>query len=283
MARQEQADSKLLSNKYIAHIQDRDLMINFKQFAEAKLISESKDLDQDFLRRAAQIKSFNLSLKDFQTTKYKEEIRHLFKTYILNNVDFEKTANKFDKDNLNSLISNLKTASNKDFIYLYKYNLKGVGPGEVMFFLLIDEATIGGGLSKGDIIIGSKTYEVKSVNVSKTGHANTFRLGGRVALADLHSKIKTAMKQYDITKSVNEISRNHFRALEKADKKLFDEVNKEYAQSAYNQYFKHHTVVFVKNSTKAIGEIVSIQDVKIEDITIDVITSGQIRPFVKLR
>ena len=49
------------------------------------------DLDMNFLNRAQKVTSFNLKPTDFQSTKYKAEIQHLFGRSFFPNFDLSQT------------------------------------------------------------------------------------------------------------------------------------------------------------------------------------------------
>ena len=47
------------------------------------------------------------------------------------------------------------------FSSIYKYNIKGVGPGEVMLYFLLNNGHLGGGSSAGvDIVDAAGSFEV---------------------------------------------------------------------------------------------------------------------------
>ena len=74
-------------------------------------------------------------------------------------------------------------------------------------------------------------------------------------------------------------------ALDAIRKKFPDElkrIEEDFAQRAYDNYFKNHDIIFIKNSTKDIGKIMAIKKVKKSDIMLDRLTSGVLKPNVKL-
>lgn len=241
-------------------------------------------MDKTFISRATKITSFNLTAADFTSLKYKKEIQHLFNLYFFPKFDINKTASSFNENTINSLISVLKSEDRSMFEKLHNYNLKGVGPGEVTLFFLIDNAQLGGGSSAGvDVRIGAKGYEVKAVKVSRDKIASDFKLGGTVPLTDiidelykLNTKLKLPGKKTEMSGSIMDSMREKAPSDFKAIETKFKEI-------AYQSYFKNHEVIFINNgSGQDLGNIEAVKKISKAEIFIERVTSGTVKPKVKL-
>lgn len=242
-------------------------------------------MNLEFIRRAERVTTFNITPKEFTTLQYKAEIQHLFNKHFFPNFDVTQTIKRVDKDRLNNLITQLKQErGGTAFEKLHTYNLKGVGPGEATLFFLIDDAYLGGGSSAGvDVIVGTSKYEVKAVQVTPTRVASDFKLGGNVPIAEVMSamdKLRVALKlggtKTEISKAITETMR------QKAPVE-FKAIQDEYAERAYEDYFKNHEVIFINNSSgPRVGTIEAVKRVTKADIMIERATSGTVKPKVQL-
>ena len=104
-----------------------------------------KKLNRKYIRNASKITSLNIATSDFTDSqlKYKNEIQHLFGTYFFPNFDLDKTIDTADQAKLNSAIDTLKRDPAM-FQKLHYYPLKGVGPGEVTLYFLLNKAYLKG-------------------------------------------------------------------------------------------------------------------------------------------
>lgn len=242
------------------------------------------DLNLEFIRRAEIVTSFNLTSSDFTTLDYKKEIQYLFNKHFFPKFNISKTVNGVNKDKLNRLILELKSISPVMFAKLHSYNLKGIGPGEATLFFLINNAQLGGGTSAGvDLMVGGQGYEMKAVKVSNDNMASDFKLGGTVPLSDIIMDLVMLSTKYKFGGSKTEISGsivNNMRVKAAAEFKV---IESNYADIAYNSYFKGHKIIFVNNSSgPKLGLIESIKQVEKKDIMIERLTSGTVKPKVKL-
>jgi len=244
--------------------------------------------DANFIKRATKVTSFNLQAKDFESLNYKKEIQYLFKTYFFPNFDLNKTIRGFDPNKFNAVVDILKSENARALASLHKYPLKGVGPGEVLMYFIIDDAHLGGGSSAGvDLIIGSNQYEIKSVERHSSGYAYGFKLGGTVNISSVTQDIVALAKQYKdelkLTRPT-EIGKGALEKLSKLAPKEYNDIVNRYREAAYNGYFSLHPIIFMYNSTKKnIGKVMAVQNVQLNDIDIDAVTSGTIKPKVTLR
>lgn len=243
-----------------------------------------KDIDMEFINRAMKVTSFNLKPDDFISLKFKKEIQYLFNTHFFPSFDTSKTIKGVNKDKVNRLVDELKSISKSNLFYLHTYNLKGVGPGEATLFFLIDDAHLGGGASAGvDLVAGTKKYEIKAVDIDAAGkEVSNFKTGGTFDISRLIARGMDLKKRVGATgEGVNKA------AIQKIIEKLPDEwkqLESDYQDAAYNNYFKDHEIIFMNNmkSKADFGKIIAVKRVKKEDIMFERITSGTIKPKVKI-
>ena len=259
---------------------------------------KAADLDSEFIKRAQKVTSFNLSPSDFTSLKYKSEIQWLFKTHFFskkfnlsNTIKGQPSVNE-----LNKLIKGLKAENLSNFNALHSYNLKGVGPGEATLFFLLDDAHLGGGASAGlDIVIGSTGYEVKAGDYSRPKGQNdyyfkNFKLGGTVPmdrmvkvgfeLRDSDPKIKAAgtekngvnAKQIEMILSQPELAARWKK-----------EVEEPYRKAAHKYLTKNPLLCIINTTPKERkGEVHYIGKPKMNEVFVDVITQGTIKPMLKI-
>jgi hypothetical protein len=261
-------------------------MKTFKRFILEQEEKEAMALDLEFIRRAEQVTSFNLSPKDFSSVKHKNEIQHLFNKHFFPGFDLKNTikGTSITVNSLNNVITKLKSEDSKAFSSLHNYNLKGIGPAEVMMYFIIDKAYLGGGSSAGlDLIIeGGAEYEIKAISLGRDGYAYDFKVGGTIPLSGVISKLVKLRNSLSLPGSATEISQNVLKDMKLKAPKEYKEIEKEYQSLTYNGYFKNHDIIFVNNKTSRIGYVESIKRVKPEDIVIYHVTSGTIKPKVKI-
>ena len=197
--------------------------------------------------------------------------------------DVAKTINDINVSKLNSLIASLKRESMTMFEKLHKYNLKGIGPGEVTLYFLINDCKLGGGSSGGiDVIIGSTGYEVKAVMVSRDGMASDFKLGGTVPLADIMNDLNNLRNRLGLGGSRTEIKTTIINDMRIKATGEFKLIEAKYAKLAA-EYFAGHKTIFINNSSGPnIGKIEAVKNVKASDIMIERVTSGTVKPKIKL-
>jgi len=259
-----------------------------KKFLELYKLFEAveiSDLDSEFLKKAMKLTNFNLSPTDFQSLKYKKEIQFLFRTHFFPDFDLDDCLDQVDVNKLNNVVAKLKKIDSTMFTKMHQYNLKGIGPGEATLYFLLNKAHLGGGTSAGvDLVHGSSKYEVKSVTLSPSGYVKDFKIGGTENLAGIITKAvelkKKAIKKY--TNRDTEINKTQIGDIKKKFPREWQKIENEYKNQAYN-YFKNHDVIFMNNKTKKIGEIIAIKKVGKKDIELEVITSGTIKPAIKVK
>lgn len=241
-------------------------------------------MDYSFIKRAERVTSFDLAASDFTSLKHKKEIQYLFTKNLFPHFNTNSAANIVNMQKLNSQIRELKKLDNGvNFSKLHYYNLKGVGPGEVTIFYLVNNAYLGGVSSKVDITSGSHKYEVKAAKISADGIATDFQLGGTVPLYDVLSRLGQLQTSLKLGGSKTEMSAKVMANMRSKDQSSYDEIENLFRDVVYNYYFKNKDFIFV-NNTKGpkLGTIEAIKQVSKDEIWIDRVTRGTIKPKVKL-
>jgi len=273
-------------------------MKRFNSYLKEMAMVNVADLDTDFMARAEKVTSFNLSSADFTTTKYKAEIQFLFKKHFFGKkFDLDDTIKGTPKkDELNKLIKKLKQINPSNFMALHNYNLKGVGPGEATLFFLLDDAALGGGsASAADININGRAYEVKAGNYNAKQKAyKDFKLGGTVVLDQI---VREAFRLRDIVDPNLKMSRSgkaerngvngeQIAAIMK-DKGLAAQWEKNvetpYRKKAAKYLNKNPLILMINTTPKSqVGEVYHIGSVRENQIKVDVVTQGTIKPKLEI-
>lgn len=249
------------------------------------------DLDNDFIKRATRVTAFNLTSNDFTSLKYKREIQHLYVAHMFGSFDPDKAVGKMDKNKYNALVKQLKKDDAGQYDKLHNLPLKGVGPAEAVLYLLTEKGHLGGGSSAGiDLVNGSEKFEVKAVrwkSKATKDYVSDFKLGGNIpGMSQLEVDIQLACYEVGITssKGAPEISGSKFAELKKVAPGTYESLSNRYKELAYKHYFKGHKVIFILNDSKdpQYGEILSIKEVKQEDIEMERFTSKSLKPLIKV-
>ena len=234
------------------------------------------NLDVNFILRAEQRTSFNFVPQDFTNLNYKREIQFLFNKHFFPLFELSETLNGLDLERLNKLIRRLKALHPDMFNHLHNYNLKGIGPGELTLYLLLNNGYLGGGTTGTDLFHLAEGFEVKAVDVSPLGTVNNFKLGSNVPMSDIMQDIANL----GLTDTPTEIKKSLLDFV-RSDP-AFVAINSRYAEAAYYHYFSKHPVIFIRNSTSLVGEIIAIKEVKPSDISIERVSNGTVKPVVRL-
>lgn len=264
-----------------------------KKFQEhiTEVTKDLNSMDLSFIKRAEVITAFNITGNDFQSEKYKAEIQYLFKKHFFPEFDLTKTAKTLDEAKVNSLVRELRQKYKQSFLRLLKYTPKGVGPGEVMMYFLVDDLTLGGGASAGlDLGSGGKGYEMKACNLTQDGFFQDFKIGGTVDITKPLAAA-VAIKREMLEEKVKglrgkptEIAKGDMAVIKSSNwsTRWEAEVEKPYKATVYNDYFKTHPVVFAINSTpKAMQGQIFVREIRKDSIEIHQVTSGTIKPKIR--
>lgn len=241
-------------------------------------------MNHDFIARAEKLTSFNITTKDLQTLDFKNEVRHLFEKHYFSDVKITGV-NQVDMDNINTTISHLKQVDSQNFYNMHNYSLKGIGPSEMSLYCIVDSATLGGGSSAGtDLFTDCGQYEIKAASISKDNVASNFLLGNGVFLGDLIHQIDDLAVELELNGGPTEISKSNINDIRLKAPTEFSIIENTYAERAA-AYFGNHKTIFVhhaQKNTPNVGYVASIKQVTFEDIQIERITKGTIKPMVKL-
>lgn len=261
-------------------------MKRFREFIKEEAESEiaMADLNMVFINNALKVSAFNISPNEFTSLKYKKEIQYLFNMHFFPKFDITKTIDVVDMGKLNTLITTLKNQNMDNFKKLHKYNLKGIGPGEMTLYFLINNARLGGGGSAGiDLIVGSKNYEVKAAKITPNGIAYGFKLGATFSLDDIKRDLNVLRIKSNSGGSASEISPNKLKDMQQKYPTEFNAIESKFAKLSYDNYFKNHDIIFINNNdTPKMGNIEAIKKIMPNEISILEVTSGTIKPKVKL-
>lgn len=278
--------------------------IRFKKFHKLQEMAAVNvaDLDMNFLNRAQKVTSFNLKPSDFQSTKYKAEIQHLFGRTFFPNFDLSQTLKgQPNMRKLNTLIDQLKRENMRNYNRLHFYNLKGIGPGEATLYFLMDDADLGGGGSGGvDLIVKGTPYEIKASLVSKDGSLSGFKLGGTAPVGPIVTKLveyKELLGFKTQGKGQNEVNNNQMAAIKKKYPREYAKLEADFGRVA-GKYFGNTPIIFINNNasdkidpedeaektrllTATAGNIVAISKVGPKNIKMHVATQGTLKPKIK--
>jgi len=243
-------------------------------------------LDSEFLNRAMVRTAFNLIAKDFESLTYKKEIQHLFHLHFFPKFNNSNIVHidRINASDLKKAIKALQGADTRNFESLYKYNIKGVGPGEVMLYFILNNGHLGGGSSAGvDIVDAAGSFEVKAVDYSANGkYVNNFKIGGTFSIADIIRGIQKLKKDAGLG-SGSEVNGGQIEAIRNQFPTQLKALENEFIDKSYDNYFKGHKIIFLANKTAGgyrLGDLIGIKQVQKKDIIMERITSGTIKPRV---
>ncbi len=196
--------------------------------------------------------------------------------------DLKNTIEGVDINKMNSVINKLKQEDSAMFSKMHNYNLKGVGPGEVTLYFIVNSAHLGGGSSAGvDLVASNGKFEVKATKVGRDGYASDFKLGGTAPLSDIIIMLDNIRVKHKLGGTRTEMSGAIMDQMKKLAPEEFATAQEKFAGVAAD-YFKGHKVIFINNSPSNLGRIEAIKEVKKADVIIERVTSGTIKPKVKL-
>lgn len=270
---------------------------------EAEYTPSMDGLKLEFINKKSVSNAFTLKAKDLETTEYKNEIRFLIARRYFPGLDISGiTMDKVTTAKaLNKALNTLYNLNPTGYTELLEREISGLGPGELILFFLLDNATVGGGNSAGvDIIDNGTPYEVKAVNKTGDGKLVNFKLGGTVNISDVQAKIlklKAELLKFDSSIAEGEktgINNDHMAGFESKEfiehcenmkiRDSFKDLNDYFQKIAYNGYFKNHPIIFMgsKSASRADkGRVYDIVQVTKKMVGIHKVTNGTIKPYVK--
>lgn len=231
------------------------------------------ELFDETLANATKYMYFNLDRKLFQTLEYKVQIKELFeKHWFLEEIKQLHIKEEKDIFLINSYVLYIKNLNINLFNRLFHYPLKRTGNAEVMLFLLIQNSFLSTISSAGnDIVINDIHYEIKNCLTSKKYKSDdmyysNFKLGNSFCTRSIINNIENYFgyvpKGSEISEARNDID--------------FLKIEEQYRDLVFAEYFSKHNIIFI---TKY-GEIKFVGKIKKEQIFIDTITEGTIKPMI---
>jgi len=244
-------------------------------------------IDKELVKKATEIVKLNLSKNLFTSTDKKSTIQYLFSTYYNKSVDFyNESVSSLSETTLNNLIRKLRNEPGSRLADIYDFKVEGeYGPGEVLFYLLVKDATLGGKGSKGaDLILPSQSFEIKAARKKSSGELFNFKLGDIDFSSIINElrKIKGVNSYGDINKTVFDNLRAGNLPFDKESQKKFLEIEKQF-QNLARTYFKN-SVIFISTNPTNLAEIYAIKstlEMQRAIFFIDVYTQNTLKPIVK--
>ena len=232
-----------------------------------------EDIEQ-FIRRVTRVTSLNLLPRDVESLQYKTTIRELVKQHISYDINWKMaTTNTVDKDTINSKINYIRGVSNLDD--LFKNKIKG--PGEFLLFLIIDDAILlPDRQGEVDMQVGNKKYQVKSYRTSEE-YVKDIRLSG-FEISSIANRLMKLKESVGLGRSSG-VRKGEIDTIKQKAKPAFDEIENDYKNLIYEEYFKPVEFIVFDSGSKLIK---TIKNVKIDDISINRYESGTIRPDIKI-
>lgn len=247
-------------------------------------------INQDFMKRATKVTSFNLVPGDFTTTTFKNEIQTLYAQHMFPSFDPSKALSTITVDGYNKLVRQLKQDDKAQYEKLHNLALKGVGPGEAALYLLTKNGHLGGGSSAGvDLVVGPKKYEVKAAKWKSKATKDSvadFKLGGGLTgMTQIESDIQDLAYKLGLKpKGSAEIAGSIFDQMKKKAPTEYNAIEARYQKLAGSYFGSHETIFIQTESTQPdFGEILAIKRVMPKDIMMERFTSKSIKPIVKIK
>ena len=182
-------------------------------------------------------------------------------------------------ETINKRIQKLKTISANGYQSLFK-QINPFGPGERVLYYLINQATLAGGSESGDIKISGNAYELKGTkvkNVGGTKYAYDFFLGVTIYLDDIKDKL---FQLIESNKS-QELNTTLLDRYKKSKLHEYQSIKKLYAERIYDNYFSRHDVILM--DVHKSFDIILIKKIQPNDIDIERITGGFIKPLIIIK
>ena len=224
---------------------------------------------------------------DYTNITHKKQIREIFnKNYFKNFSDYLKTLDS--PQQINQRIKKLKEINIQGYNNLFA-KVYSLGPGERVLYYLIDSAELGGGSSAGvDITVNGSQYEIKGANISAASGNNIFAYGFEVSRSldvfSIINSIYALCQQNNISiESRTEIKTSSIDALRLKMPKEYAIIERKFAILLGSDYFKNKLIILNNNNSKNYGLVEFIGKVNADNITIERISRGVVRPKIKIR
>lgn len=243
-----------------------------------------KGLDHKFIKDALKVTSFNIPTSEFTKITHKKEIQFLYIQNVFPGINFSDfVSGGINKSNLNSAIDKLRANDSKAVEEIHSYTPSGIGPGEVLLYIVSNNLVLGGGSSAGvDAVVNGVGYEIKAAKLSTDGFFSDFKLGGTVNIRPFQDQIfqlaDLAGISYKSTKT--EFSSSLMAELKRKQPQQYASIERGYRQAA-SSYFGSKSVIFINNSGRKKGTIEKMGPIREQDIFMERVTSNTLKPKIK--
>lgn len=266
---------------------------------------------EEYISRVLTQTSLNVTAEDLQTTEYKHVLRYLYVKHILKLKTSQvprcfgrhtgikdeyitytcvKTlGNPNTKDELNNKIRALKSVNNSMYLNVFNTRFPGIGPGELVLYLLVDDATLtSAGSGAGDINSGNKKYEIKAGEITGDKRYVKGFFTGRKAfpgIEDILKDLAKLAKDNNLEASTYEIKSSVIKQLREKDPKRFLELEDAYAKAVSENYFNKPLLVLAsKNSSQSEqGTVFAVKQKTLpSDIVLYEVTQNNVKPHIKI-
>lgn len=235
---------------------------------------QQKNLDK-FIRQNS---SINLEVNKLKLNEENQTIIRYF--YLMKKFKLDKSpfVNSIDMSSINSSIEMLKRNNSSSLNEIYNLKpKKDAGPGEFLLYFLINSSSIEG---TGDLKLSGQTYEVKSAKISTNfggKHAYDFETGTYKAVDTIYQLNLLAESFFNRKIPYHSLPKSAIDQLKNTEQ--YESIKNNYAKNVVDNYFKSDKIIIFNRKTKLIS---AIKKIKPEDVSIERITRGSIKPLIKI-
>ena len=225
------------------------------------------------------LSSVPFKLEDFKSKgsfienkKNKKRIRAILKNHFgYDNFGIDNISST-DEKTLNAAIQLIKNKLEFNFLF-NMFNGRGLGPGEIMLYYLIDDFFIYEHDEYDAIDSKSTKIEIKSVrHRQETKEYNDFRIKQSINPSAVIKQLR------NLTGTMGDVPTSDIKKLKMSNPEEYEKIRQEYIKSAL-PYFKNKTVLLINKRKMEIAYINS--SIQSSDIDIDRISSGVLRPTLR--
>lgn len=226
----------------------------------------------------------SIKIDDLRSIKAKDKIRKKLERILDGAQTFASIDDCTAKD-INTSIAAMNSNDRLLYNQLFKvYSGRGLGPGEFILYLLIDDLTLTPSNSTYDASSGRSKVEIKAGRYHQANRAiYDFKPGGSSNLVKTYNAVADDL--YNLAKSENintkELPTAQISALKKKAPALYEDARRVYAE-AVATYFKEKTIVIFGRDGKDQGKCLLIgSNIRPNDIDIYAVTRGFVKPLIK--
>lgn len=225
------------------------------------------------------LSSIPFKLEDFKSKgsfienkKNKKRIRAILKNHFGYDSFGIDNISSTDEKTLNAAIQLIKNKLEFNFLF-NMFNGRGLGPGEIMLYYLIDDFFIYEHDEYDAIDSKSTKIEIKSVrHRQETKEYNDFRIKQSINPSAVIKQLR------NLTGTMGDVPTSDIKKLKMSNPEEYEKIRQEYIKSAL-PYFKNKTVLLINKRKMEIAYINS--SIQSSDIDIDRISSGVLRPTLR--